>query len=142
MPAPARQLDLLKGPRQRGIRPPPALERATQIALADTLDKYGGLAPGWEWFAIPNGELRTDKTGALLKRMGAKAGVLDMEFLSPVGKPYFLELKRGKAPLKEEQLAFLDRQYKRGVTCAVARSYKEAIDILKGWGAVRATVSV
>jgi hypothetical protein len=132
-----RQLRLFAGKAQRGVRAPLALERETQIALADTLDKYGGLAPGWEWFAIPNGELRTEKTGALLKRMGAKAGVLDTEFLSPTGKPYFLELKRGRAALTDAQQSFIERQQARGVTCAVARSYTEAIQILKGWGAVR-----
>jgi hypothetical protein len=136
-----RQLDLLKGPRQRGTKPPPALERQSQIMLKRTLDDYRGLAPGWEWFHIPNGELRTEKTGGLLRAMGAKAGVLDLEFLSPTGRPYFLELKRGRQPLTEAQEAFLSRMLARGVTCAVARSYGEAIEILKGWGAVRVEVA-
>lgn len=138
-----RQLSLLKDPRrQRGTRPPPAKERKTQIALIDTLEKYGGLSPDWEVFHVPNGELRSEKTGALLKRMGAKAGVLDLEFLSPTGRPYFLELKRGRAPLTEAQAAFIARQEKRGVPCAVARSYKEAIEQLKAWGALRTTIRV
>ena len=137
-----RQLDLLKSVRQRGVRPPLALERETQIALVETLDRYGGLASGWEVFHIPNGELRSDKTGALLKRMGAKAGVLDLEFLSPTGQAHFLELKRGRQPLTEAQTAFIARQDKRGVPTAVARSYAEALAILKTWGALKTTIRV
>jgi hypothetical protein len=125
------QLDLLelKHPRTHG-------ERRMQIALCDLLDK-GWLSPGWEFFAIPNGELRTEKTGALLKRMGAKAGIPDLQFLSPTGLAYFLELKWGKQPLTEAQKAFAERQLVRGVPCAVARSYDEALEQLHAWGAIR-----
>jgi hypothetical protein len=135
-----RQLDLLKHPRrQRGTRPPPALERRTHIALVDTLRI--GLADGW-WFShVPNGELRTERTGAVLKRMGAKPGVFDLMLISPTGLVYFMELKRGRAPLTLAQKVFLAEMDKRGVPCAVARSYDEALDRLSQWGAIRVRVA-
>jgi hypothetical protein len=128
------QLDLLK--------PPPRVhaERRMQIALCDLFDA-GALSPGWEYFAIPNGEFRTEKTGALLKRMGVKAGVPDLQFLSPTGVSHFLELKWGKQPLNNAQIGFMDRQLKRGVPCAVARSYDEALEQLSAWGAIRVRVA-
>jgi hypothetical protein len=130
-----RQIDLLK--------PPPRVhaERRMQIALCDLLDK-GGLSPGWEFFAIPNGEFRTEKTGALLKRMGAKPGVPDLQFLSPTGLSYFLELKWAKQPLTGAQQAFFERNGgKECCTCAVARSFNEAVAILRFWGACKARIA-
>jgi hypothetical protein len=130
-----RQIDLLKGP------PREQREFRMQVALVDLLD-HGGLAQGWDYFAIPNGEFRTEQTGARVKRMGAKAGVPDLQFLSPTGMSYFLELKWGKQPLTGAQQAFFDRNGgKECCTCAVARSFNEAVAILRFWGAIRARVA-
>ena len=88
-----RQLSLLKGPRQRGIRPPRASEFATHCAIADTLRV--GISPGWIWFHPPNGELRLDGAGARLKRMGTKPGASDFILIAPpAGRSHALELKR------------------------------------------------
>lgn len=121
---------------------PQPKEREIQIQLIRLLYKYRGLSPGWVCFHIPNGELRSAKTGALLKDMGERPGVLDLEFISPVGKVYFLELKRGRARLTEAQEAFVKEMEACGIECAVAGSLKAAIDQLKAWGACRVTVSV
>jgi hypothetical protein len=130
-----RQLDLLRGP------PREQREFRMQVALVDLLD-HGGLAQGWDYFAIPNGEFRTEQTGARVKRMGAKAGVPDLQFLSPRGVAYFLELKWGRQPLTGAQKAFMDRNGPKGFPCAVARSFNEAVAILRDWGACRAEVAV
>lgn len=129
------QLDLLKGP------PREQREFRMQVALVDLLD-HGGLEKGWDYFAIPNGEFRTEQTGARVKRMGAKAGVPDLQFLSPRGLSYFLELKWAKQPLTGAQQAFFDRNGgKECCTCAVARSFNEAVAILRFWGACKARVA-
>ena len=134
-----RQPDLFT---KRVRSPPPALERETQIWLADLLDKYGGLAPGWDWFHIPNGELRSENTGALLKRMGAKAGVSDFVFAAPPrARLHALELKRQGEQPTDEQIAFLEEVRAAGGQAAWVDNYREAIDVLTSWGAVRVTVS-
>jgi hypothetical protein len=133
------QLDLLKGKRQRGIKAPPALERETHIALRDTLD-IGTRLTGWWWSSIEHGELRTERTGALLARKGVKPGIFDIMLISPAGVPYFLELKRKTGRLSDAQIAFLDAMEARGVSCKVAWSYEEAIDQLVEWGAVRVSL--
>jgi hypothetical protein len=135
------QLDLLKDPRrQRGTKPPPALEVETHIALADTLRK-GGLSPGWWWSHIGHGGKRSAETGRLLKRMGLQPGIPDFLFYDPEGREYWLELKRGRAPLTDGQLDFIAIMEARGVPCAVARSYQAAIDQLTLWGAIRVRIS-
>jgi hypothetical protein len=136
----ARQLSLFKGRRQRGVKPKPVIERKTHIAIADAL--RAGCSPGWEWTHFPAGEHRTEKTGALLKRMGMKKGWSDFVLMGPDGVHHWLELKRGNAPLTEEQEGFRDACDERGVPWAVARSFNEAIAVLQRWGALdRLTVT-
>ena len=113
-------------------RMPPAPERRTHIAIADTL--RADCRPGWWWSHIPSGEYRTENTGALLKRMGLKPGMSDFLLIDPLGEHHWLELKRGASPLSEHQTDFLGMLRQRGVKCAVARSYADAIDTLKAWG--------
>jgi hypothetical protein len=118
---------------------PPALELRTHIALADTMRV--AMRPGWWWSHIGHGGKRMVKTGALLKRMGLKPGLLDFLLIGPDGKHYWLELKRGLAPLTDGQLVFIAEMEKRGVTTAVARSYDEAIGQMTAWGAIKVKVA-
>lgn len=134
------QLSLFASRRQRGRKPPLAKERATHIAVADAL--RAACAPAWIWSHIPSGELRTEETGALLKRMGLKPGLPDFLLIDPDGKHYWLELKRGKAPLTVAQTEFGVAMMERGVPYAVARSFNEAIAQLRDWGALRLRVAV
>lgn len=124
-----RQLALLTQPPSRRK---PALEVKTHIALADLL--RARTEPGWWWSHIGHGEKRSATTGALLKRMGLKRGIPDFVFVSPVGKHCWLELKRGRAPLTDAQEAFADMCFERGISHRVARSFEEAVDVLRGWG--------
>ena len=113
---------------------PPAPERRTHIAIADTL--RADCRPGWWWSHIPSGEYRTEKTGALLQRMGLKPGMSDFLLIDPLGEHHWLELKRGASPLSEHQVDFLGMLRQRNIKCAVARSYADAIDQLKLWGVI------
>jgi hypothetical protein len=140
MTAASRQLSLFKGRRQRGVKPKPVIERKTHIAIADAL--RAGCTPGWEWTHFPAGEHRTEQTGALLKRMGMKKGWSDFVLMGPDGVHHWLELKRGKYPLSEAQIAFGAAMLERDVPWAVARSFNEAIAVLQRWGALdRLTVT-
>ncbi|RWP05084.1 hypothetical protein [Mesorhizobium sp.] len=145
----ARQLSLFKGRRQRGVKPPPPPEFKTHVAVADALRH--GCSPGWLWTHFPAGEERPgfkDKKGrrvspsaSRLKRMGLKRGWSDFLLIDPAGRHYWLELKRGRAGLTEDQEAFRDACWARDVPWALARSFDEAIAQLASWGAVRVKVS-
>jgi hypothetical protein len=128
------QLDMFtRRPRRRA---PPALERATHIALADAIRL--SLAPKWVAFHVPNGELREVKTAQLLKRMLVLPGVSDFLFIAPaLGRVHALELKRrGRTP-NEAQRRFLDAVRAAGGIAEWADSFEGAIAILRQWGAVR-----
>lgn len=139
------QLSLFKGKRQRGVKSPPALEFATQCAIADAVRM--GLTPGWRWTHFPAGEERPSFTDAKgrrfspasdrLKRMGLQPGWPDLLFISPQGQLHCLELKRGKAKLTPDQAAFEDWCHKHDVPHKVARSFDEALAVLARWGAIR-----
>jgi hypothetical protein len=133
----ARQLDIFKTKRQKGVKPPPALERATHIAIADLLRV--GLKPGWWASHIPSGEKRSVETGKLLKRMLVQPGMADFMLLGP-DMICFLELKRPPNKPTEAQITFSIRACNAGACYAVAYSYKEAEEILRGWGAIRTSI--
>ena len=119
--------------RQMVRRLPPALERRTHIAIADLLCHTA--RAGWWWSHIPSGEYRTEATGALLKRMGLKPGMLDFLFISPTGRMFWLELKRGfRAPMSEAQQTFCLELRRRNIAFFVARSYDDAVVQLQQWG--------
>lgn len=125
--------------RRKARRAPPALERATHIALADTLRV--SLKPGWLWFHPANGELRDQQTANLLKRMGVTPGVSDFILAAPEGAMlHALELKRrGKKPT-DAQRAFLAAVRAAGGLSAWADTYEAALAILIRWGAVRISI--
>lgn len=134
-----RQLSLFRSRKQGGERAPLPKERQTHIAIADALRV--GCTPDWLWSHFPAGEHRDEATGALLQRMGLKKGWSDFLLIDHNGDHHWLELKRGKAPLTEEQEAFLAALEARGVACAVARSFDEAVAVLQRWGALRLKVA-
>lgn len=117
---------------QHRRRLPPPLEVRTHIAIADLL--RAAAQTGWWWSHIASGGYRSEATGALLKRMGLKAGMLDFLLISPAGDHHWLELKRGMAPLTEGQDEFTAELRRRGVPYFVARDYDAAVDQLKKWG--------
>ena len=131
MTRPASQPDFWQ--RRSARRAPLPIERRTHIALADLL-RLQAHRNGW-WFShIPSGEYRTEKTGALLLRMGLKRGMSDFQLIAPDGRHLRLELKRGSAPLTESQKHFAEMLRERGVPHHVARSYEDAVEQLKAWG--------
>lgn len=120
---------------QHRRRLPPPLERRTHIALADLL-RLQAHHRGWWWSHVGSGEHRTEQTGALLKRMGLRPGMLDFLLIAPSGQHHWLELKRGNAPLTQAQEAFIAELEGRGVPWFVARDYDAAVNQLKQWGAL------
>ena len=130
-----RQLDLLKGKRQRGIKAPPALEFRVHVLIADTLGRW--CAPGWWWGHYPAGENRDPITGARLKRMGTKPGVSDFLLIAPpAARLHALELKREGEKPNPNQIAFLAAVEAAGGRSAWVDNYMSAIEVLCSWGAL------
>ena len=53
---------------------------------------------------------------------------------------YWLELKRGRAPLSPAQERFRQELVERTVVHGVARSFEDAVAWLRDWGALRRIV--
>lgn len=140
------QLNLFAGKRQRGRSPARKLEFSTHVAVADVLRKWQ--TPGWRWSHFPAGEWRHPGTAARLKRMGLQVGWPDFILLAPhdapqfPGKAHFLELKREGATLSDWQHAFMEFCTLNGYPYVWCDNFKDAVNTLKQWGAVRARVSV
>lgn len=131
------QIDLLT---RRVSRPPPAPEFNTHCAVADVLRRWAN--PEWRWTHIASGEYRSKATAARLQRMGVVAGYPDFMLIGPGGQVHFIELKRARAPLTTAQKDFAEWCARNRVPHAVARSFDEALRILKVWGAVRTGIEV
>jgi hypothetical protein len=116
-------------------KPPPAIERRTHIAIADTLRV--GLASGWLWFHPANGELRQLRTAELLKRMGVRPGVSDFILVGPPqGRVHALEVKRKGNRPTEAQIAFLEAVRAAGGLSDWVDTFEAAIGLLREWGAL------
>jgi hypothetical protein len=137
MPRRSGQINLFT---KRVAQPPPAPELSTHVMVADLLRRWAN--PNWRHSHLPLGEYRTPATAMKLQRMGVVAGLPDFLFVSPSGAAHFLELKRGRARLTEEQEEFANWCAAHGVPFAIARNFDEALAVLKTWGVIRAGVKV
>lgn len=89
--------------------------------------------PELEWFFhIPNGGMRSAKEGARMKKLGAKAGVLDC--CLPVGRKgyhaLYIEMKRKDGKLSHGQDKWIIGLTNNGNLCKVCYSWQEARDCL------------
>lgn len=90
------------------------------------------------WWHVPNGEFRSPRTGARLKRMGVRKGVADFSFmLPPKGQAAFLELKSRGGRMSDDQRVFQDDALKVGALYAVADTPEAVASILRYWGIIR-----
>jgi hypothetical protein len=120
----------------RPRRLPAPKEEAVHRTLAGLLNV--ALKPGWLWWHTPNGEYRDKGTAGRLKAMGVKAGVSDFILIAPPsGRVHALELKRETLKPSEAQELFMDAVRAAGGEAAWTDSFEAALQVLKGWGAVR-----
>jgi hypothetical protein len=115
-------------------------ETKTQIALAEYLDliKYEGRP--LRWLHIPNEGKRSEKTAAILKKIGLKTGALDILIFDsppsyPLAKGAAIELKKltgGK--VLDEQQEWLDYFNSNGWVAKVCKGLDEAIEFLRECG--------
>jgi len=105
-------------------------ETGNQIAVFDwlramNLDKVA--------FHIANERACSPQYGALLKRMGTKAGVSDI-FIARKSRAYigaWIEMKSAKGKLTPKQKEFLEAAAQEGYYTKVAYSSEEAINAIK-----------
>ena len=93
-------------------------------------------------FAIPNGGARDARTGAMLKKEGVRAGVLDLFLAKPdlIGPVLFhglfIEVKvpgrrnRIAGGLTAEQARFRTKAMAEGYPCEVVYTTQEGIDVI------------
>ena len=141
----ARQLDIFKSKRQRGVKPRGPTEFEIHVTVADYLRH--GIVPGWIWFHPPNGGerpafinkkgKRVSAEGGRLQRMGTKPGVSDILLAkSPSGQLHALELKRKGEKPNDDQRQFMDDVIALGGRAAWADTVSGALAILTEWGAL------
>ncbi len=93
--------------------------------------------PGAFVFAVPNQSNRHINNAMKMKSEGVRSGVVDLVFLWPVDEVGFLELKKPGGVLSNNQLIFRNVCRTLKQRWGVAYSLDEAIEILRGWGAIR-----
>lgn len=123
-------------PRKR--RRPLRLEQAMHISIAVYLRVVLRKSQAI-FFHVPNGGQRTKAEGGILKQMGTRAGVLDLQLIwrDPVTKSTrfgFIELKYGDEEPSDDQLGFMADLDALGVPYAVCRSLDEVKVVLYRWG--------
>lgn len=63
---------------------------------------------------------------------GLPKGFCDLFGFRPDGQIFFIEVKNEKGRVRDDQKKFMDAMRKRGALVGVARSVKEAMDIVNG----------
>jgi hypothetical protein len=86
-------------------------------------------------FHIANERRSSIQAGALLKRMGVKAGVADIAIMKPSGfyAGLFIELKTEKGKVSPKQLEFLQTMRENGYDAVVCHGADRAIEHIKSY---------
>lgn len=103
--------------------------------VASFLNKY--VHPDWRFTHFPAGEKRDTKTGIKLKQMGLKPGWCDFQLVAPSGLYHGLEIKRRGESLDDAQEEHASFCRKNGIPHAVVDTFKDAVEVLNGWGCLR-----
>ncbi len=110
-------------------------ETRLQIVVMQYLQIAG--VPDLMAFHIKNSGKESIQTGALLKKMGVKAGVADLFIGVPGQPPAFLELKSDKGTHTKPQMMFAEHCWRLGYRYEVASGIDRALAVLRTWGALR-----
>jgi len=105
-------------------------ETLEQIALFEWLE-YQPYIKDY-FFHIPLERKCSIQQGALLKRMGVRAGCADIFGAIPTDKYHglFIELKVGKNRLTPNQKIFLDNMTAKGYKAVCCHGFEEARDVI------------
>jgi hypothetical protein len=130
-----RQAEIAESPvKSTQVRRRQQPERALQIALVGHLQWRA--PPDLWWAHYPSGGRRSRIAGAILKGMGARAGVPDLLLVSR-GKLFAIELKSDHGRLSPVQRETHAAMRKAGVVIGVAGDIDQALGLLDTWGLIR-----
>jgi len=113
-------------------------EHSVQVQLVIALAYM--LRPEIYFFAIPNQSNRHINNAMKMQAEGVRSGVADLCFMFPAdeGSIGWLEMKKKRGgTLRTEQKGFRAICARLGHRWAMAKSIDEAIDILRGWNALK-----
>ena len=91
------------------------------------------LRPDVAWTHFPAGELRTARTGALLKSMGTKPGWPDFQIIHDA-HAFFIELKTGKGRVSENQKIAHEKLRAAGAEVEICRTFESVVNTVEDWG--------
>ena len=80
---------------------------------------------------IPNGGARDSKSGAMMKRLGALAGMPDLMVLLPQGRSLWIEVKADRSHPSKSQTEIRSRLFDLGHHYVIVRSVDDARDVLR-----------
>ena len=109
-------------------------EHQIQTALFRAWKKRG--LPGAIMFAVPNGGARDVVTARRLKDEGVVAGAPDICAIVG-GATYFIEVKRARGALSDQQKAFQAKLREAGALARTVYGYIQAIKMLEDIGVIR-----
>lgn len=115
-------------------------ERSEQIMLIEWAELMQRRLPALKWlYHVPNGGKRDPVTGALLKKMGVKAGVPDLFLPEPAGKFHglYIEMKCGNGRPSDEQRKWIAHLCEAGYAVHVCYGFKEAAKVILDYLGVR-----
>lgn len=110
------------------------LERHLQLAFFNWIEFA---CPDLLAWSVPNGAKRDKFYGALLKKMGLRAGVHDVHMIPHMdGVLHTIELKNpsGRGILSDSQKGWGEKLKRRGGKWAVAKSGDEIMAVFDRWG--------
>lgn len=85
------------------------------------------------FYHVPNGLKRGKKAAAMLRNMGARAGVADFALVLKGGRAAFLELKDENGSQSDAQIEFQKECERLGALYRVASTPDEVNQILREW---------
>ncbi len=94
-------------------------------------------SPDCIWYHPANGGQRSKRTAARLKKLGVVAGVPDLAFVLPDGRPAYIELKAPKGVRSPAQKAFAAKCERLNIEYLCSSNLDQCLEILRAWGVIK-----
>lgn len=122
---------------QQLAKPDKRARKAKELSLHVAAVQYiEAMIPNCLGYHIPNGERRDKKTGAKLKRMGAKAGVADYCLPYGGGRTVYFEFKAEGGKTSKKQKEWIQRMRDFGHKVAVIYEIEDIRNTFKALGII------
>lgn len=109
------------------LKAPEPTEYELQCSVVECLRKFA--SPRTLWLSITNQSTEGPARGAMLKKMGRRAGASDLLFIRP-GSVLFLELKDRLGQQSDSQRAFQSDAEAAGCAYEICRTLEDSLALL------------